>query len=394
MNNYRYLKDLYSYKKWKNKEEKLQKYRHSFFSSYGLLIVFGITLLSAIFGTIIIYSNLLEINVISIFPNLLSNSYIFSSITISTMLLLIVIMFFFFGVAYILRDLINKKVFFIERCFYIVIYICLLLLLVITTLLFLYYLNLKINNVIVVVYLIFIFTFCICFIINEIINFFLKRSCDLKKSCIESFHIQVIIQFLIFPFYNVSHFLDISIQYYMIISLLIFLYEIYIYKVKVIDVNVYIMSTIFLFVLMMMFQIVPKLNYPDVKSKSISEVSLELLNIRETSDKSKWYLLDKNFIEKKYSYIDKNGIFHIDIERVKKLKNKFGNQKNTYNVNQGKSEDYKLNTNLYGYFAWNLGKKKVFCPSNISIEKIKDNMKGNQHPCLLIEGKYLTQSLN
>ncbi|MDP8170546.1 hypothetical protein QJU96_04485 [Pasteurella skyensis] len=116
----------------------------------------------------------------------------------------------------------------------------------------------------------------------------------------------------------------------------------------------------------------------------LSQITMKPIGFYENDINSKWYLLDKRFIQNKYSDLAPDGNFYIDVEEVERLKNKFGNSK-------GKcSKDHMPKNALCGYFAWNLGEEKVFCPSNID-NTLKINAKKE---CLLINGEYLSQSLN
>ncbi|MBR0573983.1 MULTISPECIES: hypothetical protein [Pasteurellaceae] len=118
------------------------------------------------------------------------------------------------------------------------------------------------------------------------------------------------------------------------------------------------------------------------------------INFYEYSKEANWYLLDKRFIENKIFRLNKGKGLYIDEESFHALKNKFrkwdycDNRK--YNLCFLESSQYKYSNALYGYFAWNLGETKVFCPAYIPVDEIKLNMKGKQHPCLFIKGEYLT----
>lgn len=121
-------------------------------------------------------------------------------------------------------------------------------------------------------------------------------------------------------------------------------------------------------------------------SENFTVKILNIIRFVETPANASWYLLHNNF-QKNDGTQETNGIDKMDLLKLKeRFRPKMDDDKNE-NVHQ----PAKRNNALYGYMAWNLGNTKIFCPvtvpnyvgteENIDAEKFKQ--------CLVIDGKFL-----
>ncbi|MDP8033804.1 hypothetical protein QJU43_06485 [Pasteurella atlantica] len=399
MNNYRYLKDLYSYKEWKSQENRKKQDRREFFSSYGLSIISLITLFAIILGGCIIYVHLTEINAISIFPNLIANKNTFIGVTISGIIFISIMAFipFLFSIGFrLIRSDIRISILKTENNLYIIFSILSIIFEFIYFSLFKdldwwYHLLFLIIPIMIVI---------------NISSTFVEGKLNINKVISASF----MYLFFLFSFIGALFFrlqvggID---MYFMIIFIIHYIFMI-IFFIFPLNVLLYI-SIFILYIFMVIFIPIYIENILEfnLKYKGISNRILEVLDIKENPERSNWYLLDKRFIE--------NKIFEVvkDKENTSnKLKDKFIKWQAIYiasnydyycdHRNNCKSiigNQSKYSNVLYGYFAWNLGETKVFCPSNILIDKIENDSRktiqefmktNNQHPCLFIKGEYLT----
>ncbi|MDP8079704.1 hypothetical protein [Phocoenobacter skyensis] len=358
--------------------EGLNKSIKNLFSTYSVYIILGITVGSAILGGFIIYVHLSRINALSLFPDLIDSRNIFISMTISC--ISIISIFILLSVVY--SFILNKCHTFFKEKYDIAINNKIGIFCIISIFIIYFYFFSNLKLIYHIVFLSVPTIFLLSYFLYYYKNIYFLSGFSLKlymiidmMFCIPLFFIISWVTSYIFRIY-----LNGDDNYFMIIFIINYLFMLLLYYFPLVS---FFMSCLLFFLFIVMIILVP-LHFSNLKYISPLEFSLEKLGVLERINQSQWYLIDKRFIQNKYSYLAPDSNFYIDVEKVERLKNKFGNSK-------GKCSKEHISKNaLCGYFAWNLGEEKVFCPSHID-NTAKINAK---QECLLIEGKYLTQSLN
>lgn len=114
-----------------------------------------------------------------------------------------------------------------------------------------------------------------------------------------------------------------------------------------------------------------------VYNKIIIFNSIHLVRFIEYPENSSWYLLHNNF-QQNNDFQETNGINKSDLKELKK-----------YFTKPKQCSKLELRENaLYGYMAWNLGDTKVFCPSSLD-NKIRYANNPIPDNCIVISGKTL-----
>lgn len=113
---------------------------------------------------------------------------------------------------------------------------------------------------------------------------------------------------------------------------------------------------------------------------NLQEDALKRLGFIQRPDDAAWYALDMNYLENfgfQYNCAECSSSAESDNNRslVEKLKLVFVEE--TANKDQPAYINQK-NT-LYGYFIWNVGETRVFCPKSIKIGKVKEKQKDKQN---------------
>ncbi len=95
---------------------------------------------------------------------------------------------------------------------------------------------------------------------------------------------------------------------------------------------------------------------------------------------SGWYLLDTRFLSQ-------NGLAKVEWGEIQSSAHLSIIQKKFEKPLESNIKQMKYPNAVYGYFAWNLGNTKIFCPANISIPD--ETKKHTATDCLFIKGEYL-----
>lgn len=113
--------------------------------------------------------------------------------------------------------------------------------------------------------------------------------------------------------------------------------------------------------------------------------SLYMVRYIEKPQNSSWYIIHNGNTTSETI----NGMTKDDMEKQKELFNADECEKYKKECDNDKQEVFQKRENtLYGYFAWNLGNTKVFCPQSVDFFDGEDN-KEKSKKCLVIDGKYL-----
>lgn len=124
-----------------------------------------------------------------------------------------------------------------------------------------------------------------------------------------------------------------------------------------------------------------------IYNAEISPYILYNLGYIEKNTDARWYLLDTRFINQ-YGLVKKEGTTGLnDKDTLIEWQKKFSvNDKIDSKMDNNQTDYSKTYKNaVYGYMAWNLGKTKIFCPHDVTIE----NEKTLDKVCLTINGDYL-----
>lgn len=121
--------------------------------------------------------------------------------------------------------------------------------------------------------------------------------------------------------------------------------------------------------------------------------AMKLAKYIEDPKDANWYLLDTRFITQnglskvQWGEIEQQG--NGQSSNLSEIREKFNFDGKIDKENKGKEKKYP--NAVYGYFAWNLGETKIFCPKDISIpdEGGNDGQKHTAADCLIIKGEYL-----
>lgn len=107
----------------------------------------------------------------------------------------------------------------------------------------------------------------------------------------------------------------------------------------------------------------------------------------EKNTDARWYLLDTRFINQN-GLVKKEGTTGLnDKDTLIEWQKKFSANDDSDDKIDKNSTTYK--NAVYGYMAWNLGKTKIFCPHDVTIESTQRDKTTLDKVCLTINGDYL-----
>ncbi|MDO4641729.1 MAG: hypothetical protein Q4A84_08550 [Neisseria sp.] len=117
-----------------------------------------------------------------------------------------------------------------------------------------------------------------------------------------------------------------------------------------------------------------------ISNISMPQLSLTIIGFVESSNDAQWYTINKSFFEKN----------DLPKQYLLNLRNDFTKRKDKDCKEYSCMKKISTQDNwFYGYMAWNLGEKKLFCPRrnlnpNQDFEELKN--KGAKNICILISG--------
>lgn len=113
---------------------------------------------------------------------------------------------------------------------------------------------------------------------------------------------------------------------------------------------------------------------------NFGEMALQRNGFIQKSQQSAWYAFDTEYLER-FNLNQQTGQSSL-ASPMENLKSRF--------VDQESMPLYERQLNvLFGYFLWNVGDTKVFCPEHVYPEKVNSNKKSNYKACLVIDKKYI-----
>lgn len=153
------------------------------------------------------------------------------------------------------------------------------------------------------------------------------------------------------------------------------------YKPKNLNKNLGISFLIFTCLLSTIIVFFPNLN---------THFILNMASFSQTPSKSTWYVLDEDYIRK---FKLEQPLLNNDVQtsQLDQLKKQFIKtpQENELPFPLDNSLYHQPNA-LYGYFLWNIGETRVFCPKSFNIKTIdKNHDKAVAFSCLIIKEQYI-----